>query len=95
MLGTDDQVLLRDVAAGSTAGTIAARPAALAISGDGETVAIAFQGQDAIEVHPWPSTAPSRTCPVDGAPSIIRLTDDGDMMVAVLSAPTGEGAARS
>jgi WD40 repeat protein len=90
VLSTDDEVLLQDVGSDTPAGTIPAPAAALAISGDGSTVAIAPRGQDAIEVHPWPSTAPSRTCPTDGVPRLIRLSDTGDLMVVVTVPPTGE-----
>jgi WD40 repeat protein len=90
VIGTERDVRFQEVGTDAAAGIIPARPAALAISGDGSTVAIAFAGRTGIDVYQWPSTAPSRTCPTHGAARIIRLSDRGDLMVVVTVEPTGE-----
>jgi WD40 repeat protein len=77
-----DSTTLWDVGQQSASATIAGAAAAVAISGDGSTIALARPA--GVEIRSWDSpAAPRVTCPVAGNLERVQLSERGDLVVAV------------
>ena len=79
-----DSTTLWDVGRRSGSATIPGAAAAVALSGDGSTIALARPA--GVEIRSWDSpAAPRATCPVAGNLERVQLSERGDLVVAVTS----------
>jgi conflict system STAND superfamily ATPase/TIR domain-containing protein/WD40 domain-containing protein len=87
VLRAPDKVVLWDVEGEAAAGTLPASSGAVAISGDGSTVALGTP--EGVAIHPWAAPEPGARCPVGvGTLLELALSDDGSLVAVVSEDPT-------